>query len=485
LNPRTTGILFLVALALGAFVYFYEIRGGEARQEAEERARRLFPAVESGQIDWISLTTHDGKTARAERRDEGWRVVAPVDFPGDAPTLDGMADALADLKSEAVIDEPQAAAVYGLGDDAEVVSFGSAGADHQLRLGHKTPVGANTYASTDAGPGVFTVESFRATRFEKSLDDLRDRRPLRFDRENVARLELSWRGGGVVLARDGDRWHLVEPLEADADPQAVESFLSDLIFLRASGFVDDPAADTEATLDDPDYRVVVVEKGPAEGEPARWEVDFGGLLDGSVRVARGQEHSLYQIPEERYKQLPRRVSAFRVKTLARFVPSDATRFELVFHGAGSGEAPAETIVGERGASGWTTSPESMAAGRATTMLERLSHLSAADIAAESMGPKELAGAGLAPPHAVVRVFGAVEPDAEPAPLAAVDLGAAQSGHVYARVPGRDTIYLLDYDVAEDVPISLEAFRNRFLTGEQTPAAAPAQGSGSGAPDAGD
>ena len=34
MNPRTTGILFAVALALGAFVWFYVIQGEEGRQEA-------------------------------------------------------------------------------------------------------------------------------------------------------------------------------------------------------------------------------------------------------------------------------------------------------------------------------------------------------------------------------------------------------------------------------------------------------------------
>jgi hypothetical protein len=41
MRPKTTGILLLLAAALGAFVYFYEIRGADARREAEEREKRL------------------------------------------------------------------------------------------------------------------------------------------------------------------------------------------------------------------------------------------------------------------------------------------------------------------------------------------------------------------------------------------------------------------------------------------------------------
>ena len=39
MNPKTTGILFLVAAALAAFVYLYEIRGEEGRRAAEEFQR--------------------------------------------------------------------------------------------------------------------------------------------------------------------------------------------------------------------------------------------------------------------------------------------------------------------------------------------------------------------------------------------------------------------------------------------------------------
>ena len=61
MNPRTTGILFLIAAALGAFVYFYEIQGKEERLEAEARQKRLFPDVEADAVEWIELTSSDGQ----------------------------------------------------------------------------------------------------------------------------------------------------------------------------------------------------------------------------------------------------------------------------------------------------------------------------------------------------------------------------------------------------------------------------------------
>ena len=56
MNPRTTGILFLVAAALGAFVWLYEIRGEAGRKDVYELARDLGVGVG----DKIRVDTRSG-----------------------------------------------------------------------------------------------------------------------------------------------------------------------------------------------------------------------------------------------------------------------------------------------------------------------------------------------------------------------------------------------------------------------------------------
>src|SRR5262245_17413124 len=145
MNPRVTGLLFLVAAALGAFVWFYEIQGEEARKTSEDAAKRLFPDVEPDAVEWIALTTSDGHAARLERREGTWRLVAPVEFRADGFAVDGMASALAQLASEATYKEPQPPEVYGLGEGAREIAFGVGGSEHRVRIGAKTPIGGNSY----------------------------------------------------------------------------------------------------------------------------------------------------------------------------------------------------------------------------------------------------------------------------------------------------------------------------------------------------
>jgi hypothetical protein len=216
-SNRSTWILLLLAVSLGAFVYFYELRGEEQRVRAQESQRRVFPGIEASEIAELSVTAVDSPEVRVERRASSWQIVEPVDFPGDDVALDAMANTLAELLSEGEIEAPEALTVYGLGEDSRAIRFGTEGGDHVLRLGSKTPVGVNIYvaAGRPGAPGqrVYMVSRWRAASLVRGLDELRDRRVLHFDPEAVQALELVFRaanaaGASVRLDREGAGWGL-------------------------------------------------------------------------------------------------------------------------------------------------------------------------------------------------------------------------------------------------------------------------------------
>jgi hypothetical protein len=279
-----------------------------------------------------------------------------------------------------------------------------------------------------------------------------------------------------VLEKKDGKWRLIAPLDTDADQETVETLLSDLVFLRASGFVDAPPPDKEVGLDTPQYRVVLTD-APQDGkEPMRHELRIGGLLDEKLRAVRGAESSLYQIPNERFDKLPKTVVAFRWKSLANFVATDAQRFEITYtDSAAQGASQVVTITGESSDAGWMTKPEAMDPERASRLVAELARLSAVDIAAEKMGAAELAAVGLAPPRTTVRILGKVPEGGGEAPeLAKLIFGVEKGDSIFAQVPGRETVYRVSSKLAEHVPISLEAFRNRFVE-KEAPAAESAPG----------
>ena len=80
-----------------------------------------------------------------------------------------------------------------------------------------------------------------------------------------------------------------------------------------------------------------------------------------------------------------------------------------------------------------------------------------------MEDDELAAVGLAPPRVAITVWGAEEEGGDEVVLAEIDFGVVEDdGRIVARPRQGGPVYRLDAAVAEKVPVSAEAFRNRFL-----------------------
>lgn len=472
MNPRATALLLVVAAALGAFVYLYEVRGGEQRKEAEQTAKRLFPDVSGNDVAWIELTTNDGKTARAERKQGAWQVVAPLSFPGDAVNLDGIAASLAELASEKEIESPQAADVYGLGATSRVVRFGAGGKDYALRVGKKAPVGSGTYVATAAQPErIVTIPTYRATNLERSLDDLRDRRVANFDRASIESAVVRWPGGHVRVERSGSGWKMVEPIAGPADDATVDALLSNLGYLRADSFEDAPGPDAATGLDVPVLDVTLAGKVGADGQASPvFHIAFGAEQNGK-RLVRAQHPSLYRVAAQRLDEFARTVVAYRYKEVSHFVATDAHAVELSLRDE-DGASLDEKL--EHGDAGWTGSPEVVDPGKAARLAAELARLRAADIVTEKASDADLARLGLEPPRVRIRVLGST---ADAPPLATVDVGADPDGKgSFVRDPASRTVYRLSPTAKEWLPVGLTSFRTLFAA---RPAAAsdPAKDAG--------
>jgi hypothetical protein len=462
MNPRNTLLLAGVVAVLGAFVWLYEIRGADAREEAAAAEKRLFPDVEADQLTALELETAEGAVARLERESGVWALVQPVAFPADAATADGLASSLVSLASESSFEDPAPLEEYGLGGEPRV-RFEAGDASGVLRIGRTAPVGSNTYVATGADAPVYVVATHRATAFQKSLDDLREKRILDFDERRARRISLQWPDGSVVLTRESEEaaWQVIEPVRDAADGPTVDRLVSDLRYLRATGFDDAPPDAAALGLAPPAFEAEL-ELEAGEGGSRRVGIAIGSVADEDARAVRGERADMvYEIAAAGLEDFPRRVDAYRDRQLLRFAAADATRVELLFQEAGQ----SHSVTATRDDDGWTSEPEPLGDARLARLVSELAGLRAEGIAAESAGADELVGLGLAPPRVTVRVYGA--PDAvegaEAPLLAELELGVSDADRgVVARRPDRDIVYLADSALAEHVPVGLDALRDRFV-----------------------
>lgn len=457
MNPRTTGILFLVAVALGAFIVFYELEGEEGRKRAEERTQQLFSDIDADDIEWMALTTSDGTKVRARRSDEGWMLTEPLEFPADEFAFDGMASALANMTSVAVYDEPRELEVYGLDDEALEVRFGAGDAEYKLRTGDKAPVGGNAYVWIPGEEAVYMVSLVGTNGLRKAFDDLREKRLLRFDPDSVEAFTASWPGGRVDLVRGEEGWAMTAPVEGPADQQALDDVLSALSFLRAVGFQDKHRGDAAVGLVEPAY-AVELKLAPKEegGDPRSLSLEIGSVeLDG-VLHARTASPSLYWIDPARLDAFPTELDAYRHRQLADFEPGAAKRVELAFESEEAGQS--YVVTATAGEEGWSSSPDPMAPERIQRLVDELSDLEAQRILAERVGPEELKGFGLSPANATFLVY-----DEADALLAKIRLGTIRDSEgIVAQTGENAQVFEISLELAEQLPVSLEAFQNRFI-----------------------
>jgi hypothetical protein len=270
-------------------------------------------------------------------------------------------------------------------------------------------------------------------------------------------------GSGQEGSQEGEpaSWRLAAPVQEPADAETVEDLLSQLSSLQAEGFVDDPSAADEAGLTEPAFRVTL-----HVSEAVRVQLVLGAETGDRQRLARGMHSALYIVPAARVSSLPRTLTAYRFKQLSSFDPEQAQALDLVFHAPG-GESV--TLRAFREGAGWrldspgADSERQLDAREVERLVAELAQLEASRIVAESVGPDELSALGLGPARVEIHVSGVASQRGEAPMLAAVSLGAADSGGgVFARAAGRDAIYYIDGDLGDRLPLSHEAFRTRFL-----------------------
>jgi hypothetical protein len=224
---RSLLILVVIALGLGAYLYFVEMKRDTSAPE--EKKTRAF-TVESGKIVEVEVHNSTGNVTTIRKANDAWSVVAPVASAADMQAVGSLVGTLETLDIQKVIDEnPSSVAPYGLEPPRYSLTFKIDGdpAPHKLNIGAKTPTGADMYARIDGQPKLFTITAFTDDMLNKSPFDLRDKTVMKFEREGLDAITVEATGAPTVtLAKKGDDWRITAPIDARADVNPVEMLIN-------------------------------------------------------------------------------------------------------------------------------------------------------------------------------------------------------------------------------------------------------------------
>ena len=164
---KGTLILLIVCLALGAFVYFYEIKGGEEREKAAQ-AEKLLWELEDKDIRQIDFIFTDRKITAERRGEEEWFLTNPRQLEADSDELNRLASSAAKMERESVV-EPDAEdlAKFGLDPSQSSIKLTtSAGEEYAVIFGSNNPTGNSVYAVLPDQKEVFLVLSSVVNSFD-------------------------------------------------------------------------------------------------------------------------------------------------------------------------------------------------------------------------------------------------------------------------------------------------------------------------------
>jgi hypothetical protein len=257
----STFALVLVLAGLGAYIYLVDSERPASSAGVDGETRTKFFTVDADRITEVRVT-FKGQTSLLRKEGDGWTMIEPTPVAADPPEAIALAQAIANLESvREVVDNPPDLSPFGLAEPQVTVEFkAEGGVSGSFTLGNKNPTQSEIYALKGGDDTVVLVSAFQETSFNREPFALRDKKILKFDREQADSLALARGGNAIELSRSESEWKVVAPVTARSDYSAVEGFLTRLSSANMSRLVEenaDAAALAKYGLDTPVMTVTV------------------------------------------------------------------------------------------------------------------------------------------------------------------------------------------------------------------------------------
>ncbi len=325
---KTTLLILLCAVALGAAAYYFDWKKGSEPKPAADASKPAFTIQAS---DIVSFTlAHPAQPVDSpihfEKRDGSWRIVQPVETDADQPTAEGIVDQLAAARiAQTESGSADRRKAFGLDPPKFSVEFQLAnGSKHTILIGDNDFAGESAYTIVDGGQNVSLLPQLLSTSVGKSLDGLRDRAILHLNTEQVASFDLKNSAGSLGLSKDKDEWKFATTSGLLADKDAVDSLLQAIANSKM----------VSVASEDPDNLARYGLAAPtitftASGEKGTMSTLVVGKKDGDAYFARDLSRpTIFRIDGDLEKKLSEKSADLRDKQILHADLADTQRIQI-------------------------------------------------------------------------------------------------------------------------------------------------------------
>jgi hypothetical protein len=337
---KGTLLLLIVCLGLGAYLYFYEIKGGEQRDKAKQAESQIWK-LESSAIRQMEIASAGRHITLVRNGEKDWSISEPRPLQADSDEANRLAGSASDIRRESVLEEnAKDLARFGLIPPQSSLKITTKdGKEFEIHFGRSNPAGSLNYAVVAGRKELFLVNSSVAGAFDKKLDDLRNRSVLSYDKAEIQSLSIKSTKGDISLDKDNnDQWWLAGKDRVAADSPGVRSILNALSLSRIKEFYPDSAdAHAKPVTGSPLVDVSLIYGknrsmkhliiGP--GEPGPADAKEQKTSSEKLYLARDESRSdLFYVDKELVDKLLIARDDLRDKTLAVFQRWDIDSIEL-------------------------------------------------------------------------------------------------------------------------------------------------------------
>ena len=274
---RTTFILFVIAIALGAFILVLDHQSLTTREQAE-RIQRIFK-VERKEIK--GFTIHNGDDlVKAKAKGDSWKLTKPWTDDADLRAIDQLLNAIQFLRPDDVIDnlgkgdaKRDKMKEFGLHRSRLSLKLDGRHSPSEIQFGGDTAVPGKCYLRIDDEDVVYVVSNELRNIVSKKAEDFRDHRITPFLTTLITRVIIRTSGGEMELEKQQDNWQLTRPIKARANNDAVIDLLTKVNQTQIAKFVPRDKANTPTTSLDSPSSVLTLFAGTDE----KIEIQLGAI----------------------------------------------------------------------------------------------------------------------------------------------------------------------------------------------------------------
>ncbi len=331
MNRRYVNTLVALAIlaVLAMTVHFYNKRhpAGESTATPAKPEEKLVK-LDVNDVQSFTLLSRGGSPVSCKREGGKWVIDGHPPIPADDSAVSGLLNSISTATVSDVVDaQPKDLKDYGLAPPAETIDLNTNKnpAQRVILVGENTPTSGGVYVQVAGNPRVVTIASYSGSALAKTAFDLRDKRAVTLNPDQINRIEAQAKGKPAwTLAKNPEGvWDLLLPAPVRADHFGVDGLVGALRNASMASIVSEEKKDlAKYGLSSPELTVKLA-------SPSGSETLQLGKKDGdNYDTSNSNLKAIYTLPSSFFTQFQKDPGDLRDKDLFSFATFDVKHVEI-------------------------------------------------------------------------------------------------------------------------------------------------------------